>query len=59
MAFLTETINPKISCLKQTLIDKHYQRKHGTAPAVLQERQVARLAIALILHHLFYWRVIH
>ena len=30
MAFLTEKINPEISDLKQTLINKHYQRKHGT-----------------------------
>lgn len=30
MAFLTEKINPEISGLKQTLINKHYQRKHGT-----------------------------
>jgi L-ribulose-5-phosphate 4-epimerase len=30
MAFLTEQINPEISILKQTLINKHYQRKHGT-----------------------------
>jgi L-ribulose-5-phosphate 4-epimerase len=29
MAFLTLQINPKIDPLKKTLIDKHYQRKHG------------------------------
>ncbi|HBC86050.1 MAG TPA: L-ribulose-5-phosphate 4-epimerase [Lentisphaeria bacterium] len=29
MAYLTLTINPKAPELKKTLIDKHYQRKHG------------------------------
>jgi L-ribulose-5-phosphate 4-epimerase len=29
MAFLTESINSGISPIKQSLIDKHYQRKHG------------------------------
>ena len=29
MAFITEQINPKIGRMKETLIDKHYQRKHG------------------------------
>jgi len=29
MAMLTLNINPDISKLKQTIIDKHYQRKHG------------------------------
>jgi len=29
MAFLTESLNQNISPLKQSLIDKHYQRKHG------------------------------
>lgn len=29
MAFLTESINPQITSIKQSLIDKHYQRKHG------------------------------
>lgn len=29
MALLTEQINPQISRLKETLIQKHYQRKHG------------------------------
>lgn len=29
MAFLTLTINPKVDRLKQSLIDKHYFRKHG------------------------------
>ena len=29
MAFLTEQINPKVARLKQTLIKKHYERKHG------------------------------
>jgi L-ribulose-5-phosphate 4-epimerase len=29
MAFLTESINSSISPIKQSLIDKHYQRKHG------------------------------
>lgn len=29
MAFMTLQINPDIVQLKQTLIDKHYQRKHG------------------------------
>jgi L-ribulose-5-phosphate 4-epimerase len=30
MAFLTEQINPKASRLKEALINKHYDRKHGT-----------------------------
>ena len=30
MAYLTLQINPKSEKLKATLIDKHYQRKHGT-----------------------------
>lgn len=29
MAFLTEHINPETSRLKETLIKKHYERKHG------------------------------
>ena len=29
MAFITEQADPKIERLKKTLIDKHYQRKHG------------------------------
>jgi L-ribulose-5-phosphate 4-epimerase len=29
MALLTEQINPQISRLKETLIQKHFQRKHG------------------------------
>ncbi|MBN1464692.1 L-ribulose-5-phosphate 4-epimerase AraD [candidate division KSB1 bacterium] len=29
MAFLTEQINPNVDRLKETLIQKHYQRKHG------------------------------
>ncbi len=29
MAMFTLQINPNVSSLKQTLIDKHYQRKHG------------------------------
>lgn len=29
MAFLTESINPKINPMKDSLINKHYQRKHG------------------------------
>ena len=29
MAFLTLQINPAITPLKKTLIDKHYLRKHG------------------------------
>ena len=29
MAYLTMQINPRTSSLKRTLIDKHYQRKHG------------------------------
>ena len=29
MAYLTEQINPKAPRLKQALIDKHYERKHG------------------------------
>ena len=30
MAYLTRQINPQAPRLKQALIDKHYQRKHGT-----------------------------
>jgi len=29
MALLTEQVNPKAIALKKSLIDKHYQRKHG------------------------------
>ena len=29
MAFLTEQINPKAKRLKQSLIKKHFERKHG------------------------------
>ena len=29
MALLTERINPNVPRLKDTLIQKHYQRKHG------------------------------
>ena len=29
MAFLARTINPRVKGVKQTLLDKHYQRKHG------------------------------
>ncbi|MGD9162488.1 MAG: L-ribulose-5-phosphate 4-epimerase AraD [Desulfobacteraceae bacterium] len=29
MAFMTEQINPDIKRMKETLINKHYQRKHG------------------------------
>jgi len=29
MAFLTEQINPEVARLKQSLIKKHYERKHG------------------------------
>lgn len=29
MAFMTRLINPEISPLKATLVEKHYQRKHG------------------------------
>lgn len=29
MAFLTEGINPKVNTMKNSLINKHYQRKHG------------------------------
>jgi L-ribulose-5-phosphate 4-epimerase len=29
MALLTEQINPNVSRLKHSLIQKHYQRKHG------------------------------
>ncbi|MBO9572000.1 MAG: L-ribulose-5-phosphate 4-epimerase AraD [Chitinophagaceae bacterium] len=30
MAFITEQVNPSVKRLKSALIDKHYQRKHGT-----------------------------
>ncbi|MFA6470505.1 MAG: class II aldolase/adducin family protein, partial [Candidatus Latescibacterota bacterium] len=29
MAFLTTLINPETVCLKETLLQKHYSRKHG------------------------------
>lgn len=29
MAYLTEQINPKVNTLKEALIKKHYERKHG------------------------------
>ena len=29
MALLTEQVNPQVQILKRSLIDKHYQRKHG------------------------------
>ena len=29
MAFVTEQVNPKVSRLKNSLIEKHYNRKHG------------------------------
>jgi len=29
MAFMTEQVNPGVQTMKQTLIDKHYLRKHG------------------------------
>ena len=29
MAYITKSINPKVDNIKQTLIDKHYFRKHG------------------------------
>jgi L-ribulose-5-phosphate 4-epimerase len=37
MAYLTLQINPKAPRLKQTLIDKHYQRKHGDGAYYGQE----------------------
>jgi L-ribulose-5-phosphate 4-epimerase len=37
MALLTERINPKVPQLKKTLIDKHYQRKHGVGAYYGQE----------------------
>jgi len=29
MAYLTCTLNPRVNRLKDTLIEKHYERKHG------------------------------
>jgi L-ribulose-5-phosphate 4-epimerase len=29
MAFLTERINPSAARLKDSLVNKHFQRKHG------------------------------
>ncbi len=29
MVFLTEQINPQVTRLKEVLINKHYERKHG------------------------------
>jgi L-ribulose-5-phosphate 4-epimerase len=31
MAYLTCTLNPRVNRLKDTLIEKHYERKHGTS----------------------------
>jgi L-ribulose-5-phosphate 4-epimerase len=39
MAFLTEGINPHVSPLKETLISKHYQRKHGAGAYYGQKPQ--------------------
>ena len=39
MALLTERINPKVPQLKKTLIDKHYQRKHGDGAYYGQESE--------------------
>jgi L-ribulose-5-phosphate 4-epimerase len=39
MALLTERINPKVPQLKKTLIDKHYQRKHGVGAYYGQESE--------------------
>jgi len=29
MASITEAVNPQVSPIKQSMIDKHYLRKHG------------------------------
>lgn len=29
MAYITEQINPQVLCMKEALINKHYERKHG------------------------------
>lgn len=39
MALWTERINPKVPQLKETLIRKHYQRKHGTGAYYGQDSQ--------------------
>lgn len=41
MALLTKQINPHAPALKQTLIDKHYQRKHGADAYYGQDRYQA------------------
>lgn len=37
MAWITEQVNPKVQRLKQALINKHYERKHGTGAYYGQE----------------------
>ena len=39
MAFLTEQINPEAARLKQSLMKKHYERKHGEGNYYGQERE--------------------
>lgn len=38
MAWLTRSINPAVGPLKQTILDKHYQRKHGAGAYYGQEK---------------------
>jgi len=38
LAWLTRAINPAVEPLKQTILDKHYQRKHGAGAYYGQEK---------------------
>ena len=40
MAHITEALNPKVPRIKQTLLDKHYLRKHGKNAYYGQKKQV-------------------
>jgi L-ribulose-5-phosphate 4-epimerase len=40
MAYITEQINPDIKRMKETLINKHYQRKHGKDAYYGQDRKI-------------------
>ena len=38
MAWVTKTLAPGLAPLKQTILDKHYERKHGKGAYYGQER---------------------
>ncbi len=42
MAFISFQINPEVSRMKQTLINKHYDRKHGKDASYGQKRDINR-----------------